>query len=269
MRLKANVFKWSLKLRLWILGGLICVVGILAFFSSQIGHETVDWVKNKIAVIHDKAQLNVQQIEVAWEKEFHYTSKADIEKAIDLKQGEAMSDVNLTAIRERIEKLPWIRACIVERYLPNNLKVFIIEKNPIAIWQNNKKYHPLDEFAEPIATSKKMPSDLLLVVGDEAPAHLLNLLAALTTVPEIHQYVRSAVWVGKRRWNLKLFDAEKGVEVLLPEGEELLTALKRLEATDKKERLIKRKIKSIDMRQQDKIILRPIEVKKADKDKKK
>ena len=269
MRLKANIFKWSLKVRLWVLGGLLCVVGILAFFSSQIGHETVDWVQAKAALVHDKAQLNVRQIEVAWEKEFHYTTRADIEKAVDLKQGVSMSHVDLTAIRERIEQLPWIRSCIVERYLPNYLRIFIVEKNPIAIWQNNKKYHPLDEFAEPIETSKKMPSDLLLVVGEDAPAHLLNLLAALSTVPEIHQYVRSAVWVGKRRWNLKLFDAEKGVEVLLPEGDELLMALKRLEATDKKERLIKRKIRAIDMRQQDKIILRPIESKKADKEKKK
>ena len=259
-----------MKVRLWILAGLCIFVGCLAFVSSKMGHDTGVWIKNVGTMVQDKAHFRVRQITILWQPEIHYTTREDIEKAISVIQGMPMTDVDLGVIRERVEQLPWVRSCIVERYLPGELSIHIQEKIPIAIWQNNKKYHPLDELAEPIQTDKKMPSDLLLVVGEKAPEHLLSLLGALEQVPEIYQYVRSAIWVGDRRWNLKLFNAEAGLEVLLPEGEEMIAALKRLDVADKKEKLIKRKIKAIDIRQKDKIILRPLdETKKTIKGKKK
>ena len=270
MRLKANIFKWSMKVRLKILGILLGVVCVLAFISSGIGHATIDWVKGGLFSVENKAQLRVAQISILWAQKTHYTSRADIEQAIGLIQGDSIFNVGLDTIQQRVEKLPWVRACVVERYLPDTLQIFIQEKVPIAIWQNNMKYHPLDELAQTIETSKKMPSDLLLVVGSQAPEGLLELLQNLEQVPEIYQYVRAAVRIGNRRWNLKLFDVEKGVEVILPEDEDLLFALQRLAAAEQKEKLLKRKVRAIDMRQKDKIILKPIsDTKKQMKGKKK
>lgn len=270
MRLKANVFKWSMHTRLKILGVLAGVICILAFISSGVGHATIDWIKGVLFSVEDKAQLHVAQVNVLWAQGTHYTTKTDVEQAIGLVQGDSILSADLNTIQQRIEKLPWVRTCIVERYLPDTLQVFIQEKVPIAIWQNNKQYHPLDELAQPIQTSKKMPSDLLLVVGAQAPEGLLELLKNLEKVPEIYQYVRAAVRIGNRRWNLKLFDVEKGVEVILPEDEDLLSALMRLANAEQKEKILKRRVRSIDVRQKDKIILKPInETKKQVKGKKK
>ena len=257
MRLKLNCFKWPLKIRLCIAGGLWVIIMIIAFFCSSIGHQLVDWSKNKADIAAQKADYRLKQIEVNWQEDIHYTKTEDILKTINLKQGESMSAVHLSELKEKLETLPWIRSAIIERYWPNTLKITITEKMPLALWQNNHKYHPLDERAEVINTSNQLPADLLLVVGPDAPKNLISLVQDLEQVPNIYQYVRAAVRVGERRWNLKLFDAEKGLEVLLPETD-VLGALKRLDEHNKKEKLIKRQIAAIDLRTNDKVILKPI-----------
>jgi len=250
-----------MRARLKILGGLLCVIGILTFISSDIGHATLDWSKSMIDVVGDKANLRVNQVNFS---RLQYTTEADIKEALQVSKGDPILQVDLDAIRQRIEQLPWVRSCVVERYLPDEIYILIQEKVPMAIWQNNKVYHPLDELAQPIQTSKKMPSDLLLVVGENAPESLLTLLENLEKVPDLYQYVRAAVRIGNRRWNLRLFNVENGVEINLPEDENMLSALERLVAADQKEKLLKRKVRAIDMRQKDKIILKPL-----DKDNKK
>ncbi|MBP5344490.1 MAG: FtsQ-type POTRA domain-containing protein [Alphaproteobacteria bacterium] len=270
MHLKTNIFKWSLKTRLKFLGVLAVVISLLAFMSSDAGRATMHWMKDVGDTVESKAQLRVAQINILWAQEAHYTSGADIEQAIGLTQGDSIFHIDLDVIRQRIEQLPWVRTCVVERYLPDTLYISIQEKVPTAIWQNNKKYHPLDELAQPIQTGKKMPSDLLLVVGSQAPEKLLELLQNLEQTPDIYQYVRAAVRIGNRRWDLKLFDVEKGVKVMLPEDEDVLSALQRLSKAEREEKILKRKVSAIDMRQKDKIILKPIEeMKKQVKGKKK
>lgn len=257
MRLKLNCLKWPLKTRLWIGGVLWTIILVIAFFCSTTGHHLIDWTKGKVDVAFQKADYRLKQIEVNWKDDIHYTKTEDILKTIDLSQGDNMSSVHLDQLQEKLEKLPWIRSVIIERYWPNVLKITITEKMPLALWQHNHKYHPLDERAEIINTTNQLPADLLLVVGPDAPQNLIPLIQNLEQVPDIYQYVRAAVRVGERRWNLKLFNAEKGLEVLLPETN-ILGALQRLNEHNKKEKLIKRQIAAIDLRTKDKVILKPI-----------
>ncbi len=257
MRLNWNVLNWSFKARAWVAGGVWLAVAFIAFFCSDIGKQTVRWTQETWQVATDKADRRLKQVEVNWQNETHYTKTETILSAIQVAQGEFMSNINLTKVRDNLEKLPWVRSAVVERFWPNTLRLTIEEKMPLALWQNNRKYHPLDERAEVINTSTQLPADLLLVVGKDAPKHLISLIRNLEEVPEIYQYVRAAVRVGERRWNLKLYDAEKGLEILLPETN-VAGALARLDAHNKSEKLIKRQVAAIDLRTKDKVILKPI-----------
>ena len=257
MRLNYNYFKWPLKVHTIIAGALWLFIGIVAFFYSIPGQHLVAWTDHTWQLAAQKTGRHLKQVEVNWLTPSHYTKTEEILKIIQVKQGDAMANVDLNKIQEKIEKLPWVRTAIVERYWPNALKITIEEKLPLALWQNNRRYHPLDDQAQIIDTTRQLPADLLLVVGPDAPKHLIALIKNLEQVPEIYQYVRAAVRVGERRWNLKLFDAEKGLEVLLPETN-ILTALKRLDDHNKKEKLIKRKVAAIDLRTKDKVILKPL-----------
>lgn len=269
MRLNYNYFKWSFKLRSLIAGGIWLFIFIIAFFCSETGHQFTNWTKKTFEIATLKAERTLKQVEINWVKDTHYTKTEEILKVIEVAQGTEMSKIQLDELHQKIEKLPWVKYAIVERYWPNILKITIDEKMPLALWQNNRKYHPLDEQAEIINTTKQLPADLLLVVGPDAPKHLIPLIQDLEQVPDVYQYVRAAVRVGDRRWNLKLFNAETGLEILLPESN-VLEALQRLDNHNKKDKLIKRQLVAIDLRTKDKVILKPIpDVKTKPKDTKK
>ena len=266
MRLKQLAIKLTLKTRLILTGVVWLVVAGVAFFCSTTGKNFSEWSRRTWQEVVQKSGRSLQQIEVVWQTPNHYTRTDEILKKIGLSQGEAMSQIDLTNIAAQIESLPWVRSVIVERYWPNKLKMTIEEKTPWALWQHNRQYHPLDEEAKIIETTKQLPADLLLVVGADAPEHLILLIHDLEQVPDIYQYVRAAVRINERRWNLKLFDAEKGLEVLLPETG-VLDALQRLDAHNKKEKLIRRQLAAIDLRTKDKVVLKPVEQKASDKKK--
>lgn len=264
MRLKIHIFKLTLKARAWLACVLWLFVGVLTFFYSEMGQSFSSWTQHVWQMAEQKSGRSLRQIEVVWQTPAHYTKTEEILKTVGVVQGAPMASIDLDDIQQKIEKLPWIRTVIVERYWPATIKMTIEEKVPLALWQNNREYHPLDEHAEVIDTTKQLPADLLLVVGPDAPKHLIGLIRDLEQVPDIYQYVRAAVRINERRWNLKLFNAEKGVDVLLPETG-ILDALHRLEDHNKKEKLIKRQVEAIDLRAKDKVILKPIETAVAQK----
>lgn len=258
MRLKGRTLKLSLKTRAWILVGVWVCVGIVAFFCSTTGKNFSAWTRQTWQMAAQKSGRSLQPIKIDWESETHYTREDEVRKTIGLNPGTDMSTIDLKQIKQKVEKLPLVRECVVERYWPDTIRLTIKEKLLIAIWQNNRQYHPLDEYAEVINTTKQLPADLLLVVGPDAPQHLIRLIRDLEQVPDIYQYVRSAVRINERRWDLKLFDAEKGLNVVLPETG-VLDALKRLDEHNKKEKLIKRQLALVDLRTKGKVVYRPIE----------
>src|SRR5690606_8111821 len=63
----------------------------------------------------------------------------DILKAIKVKNNTPLFAVDLLAAKNNIEKNPWIKACAVERQLPDTIYISILERKPIAVWQINKR----------------------------------------------------------------------------------------------------------------------------------
>jgi cell division protein FtsQ len=64
--------------------------------------------------------------------------------------------------------------------------------------------------------------------------------------------VRSAVWVGGRRWNLRLDD---GIDIRLPE-ENAQSAWTRLATLERDQRVLSRDIIAIDLRIRDRLVVR-------------
>ena len=122
----------------------------------------------------------------------------------------------------------------------------------------------LDEEGKTINDKQYLSEDLILIVGRDAPEHVVALLSALDQFPDIGTRVRSAKRIENRRWNLRLMDAEKGLEILLPQTD-IVQALARLDRQNKKDKILKKDIESIDMRLNDRIIVHP---RKTIKDKK-
>jgi cell division protein FtsQ len=90
---------------------------------------------------------------------------------------------------------------------------------------------------------------LPLVVGKGAQTHAKEFLALLAGYPQVKSVTKAAIFVGERRWNLRLKD---GLDIRLPE-DEVGNALAELSRLDKEDRLFSRDIVAVDMRLPDRL----------------
>lgn len=173
------------------------------------------------------------------------TSMDDINKALGIAQGEPIFQLSLAEMRERLEKIESVHVAAVERSLPGTLYVRIVEREPVALWQHQGKIALVDDQGVVMNGIDSAPyRQLPLIVGDNAPAHITELMTILAASPDLTQRFAAAVYVGERRWNIRL---NGDVEVKLPETN-AIDAWKKLAELETKQKLLDRDIKVIDLR---------------------
>jgi len=171
-----------------------------------------------------------------------------------LRHGAPILDISLTKIQDKLEKLPQIRNVTVTRQLPDKMHIHIAERYPVALWQKGEELHLIDDEGVLMGAGDAIKHNHLpLLVGEDAPKHLQPLMALLESAPAIKEQFDSAVFVGKRRWNLWLTN---GIEIKLPE-EHSETALAQLETLHQAHPLKGSDINSIDLRIPERMFIRP------------
>lgn len=176
------------------------------------------------------------------------------EQALD-QDSRAMPLVDLALVRERLLQHPWVKDARVSRQLPNTLRIFIVEREPAAIWQNHGQLMLVDPSGVPLepVSPEAMPN-LPLLIGDGANAQEPARRKLLEAAPALRPLVKAATWIGNRRWDLT-FDT--GERLQLPEGEaESTAALKKFAELDTAQRLLGRGHLGFDMRDPEKLVVR-------------
>jgi len=155
--------------------------------------------------------------------------------------------------RDKLKADPWIADATVQKLYPGRLQIDITERKPFAPWQENGRVSVIAEdgtVLEPYVARRFV--SLPLVVGKGAETRARDFLNLLAQYPQVRTQVKAIVYVGERRWNLRLAD---GVDVRLPEfGVE--QALATLTKMDKEAGLFSRDITAIDMRLPDRLTVR-------------
>jgi len=170
----------------------------------------------------------------------------DILKAIKVKNNTPLFAVDLLAAKNNIEKNPWVKACAVERQLPDTIYISILERKPIAVWQINKKLFLIDAEGTKISDQGlEKFSSLIHVVGPEANIYAAQLIRYIENAsPELLKKVESATRHGNRRWNINL---EEDITVKLPE-QNMKGAIQYLAKLHSNNMLFNQKYKTIDLR---------------------
>jgi cell division protein FtsQ len=138
------------------------------------------------------------------------------------------------------------------------------ERQPIAIWQHKGEFALIDHTGEVIMRHGLARfSDLIVVVGKEAPKRASSLLHMLSAAPELIPFVKAAQWVGERRWNLRL---KGGIDVRLPEAD-AAAAWQRLADYERAHRVLERDVQVLDLRIPDRLIVRKTPRPESDKKK--
>ncbi|MED5301413.1 MAG: FtsQ-type POTRA domain-containing protein, partial [Pseudomonadota bacterium] len=66
------------------------------------------------------------------------TKKSALLQALQVSEGDNILAINMTKMRDRINKLPWVKSARVERHFPNKISLTLVERTPMARWQTNR-----------------------------------------------------------------------------------------------------------------------------------
>jgi cell division protein FtsQ len=156
------------------------------------------------------------------------------------------------AVRDKLKANPWIGEATVLKLYPGRLQIDIVERSAFALWQQDGHLSVIaDDGAvlEPYVTRRF--TSLPLVVGKGAETRARDFLALLDRYPQVSAVTKAVIFVGERRWNLRLKD---GLDVRLPEND-VGNALAALSKIDKEDKLFSRDIIAVDMRLSDRLIV--------------
>jgi cell division protein FtsQ len=158
--------------------------------------------------------------------------------------------LDAAAVRDKLKANPWIADATVLKLYPGELQIDISERSAFALWQQDGRLSVIaDDGAvlEPYLSRRFI--SLPLVVGKGAETRARDFLALLARYPQVRSVTKAAIFVGERRWNLRLKD---GLDVRLPEND-VGNALAALSKLDKEDKLFSRDIVAIDLRLPDRL----------------
>ncbi len=158
--------------------------------------------------------------------------------------------LDAATVRDKLKTNPWIGEATVQKFYPGQLQIDIVERSAFALWQQGGRLSVISDdgaVLEPYLSRGFI--SLPLVVGKGAETHAKDFLALLARYPVVRAATKAAVYVGERRWNLRLKD---GLDIRLPEND-VGNALASLSKLDREDRLFSRDIVAVDMRLPDRL----------------
>jgi cell division protein FtsQ len=111
-----------------------------------------------------KAEQYVPITSIIIEGEMPYTTKKEVYKALEYVKLSNFFTVDVNQVRQQIAKLPWVYSVAVRKQWPEQLKLYIVDQKPVALWNGdfvlnqegkafqadtNRIQHPLPKFFGP------------------------------------------------------------------------------------------------------------------------
>ena len=235
--------------RVAVITSVLATLGVCGFLASS--HDAaVDLRARAMAKVQETGValgFSVNEILVMGRKEI---SEDELLSHLGIRAGTPIFAVDLEASQHLLHQITWIEEVRVSRRLPDKIIVTLKEREPAALWQYKKKISLIDSKGVAIRDHDlDAYSQLPLVVGEDAPSHVNELVRLMTAEPALADMMTSAIRVGKRRWDLRL---KNGITIRLPENNVEL-ALSRLIKSAREDGLLDKDIAVIDLRLPEKL----------------
>lgn len=238
---------------------LVVGLGVLVIavpFGLRGAEGLAHWFRDATARLSADAGFRVARIEV---NGVTPAGRDAVEQALGVRPGMPILGVSPEAAAARVTALGTVRSAVVERLLPDTLVVTVIERKPLAIWQQPDGTFALIGTTGAVLTdrdaaaARREDPGLKLLVGAGAPDHAQDLLDLLAKFPLVDSRVVAAERIDHLRWNLILRD-HTVVELPDAHPERALAVLMQAE---RKVRLLERPVRKIDLRLADRLVVRP------------
>ncbi len=150
---------WRIKtgLGLRMLGTVLLLVG---------GVVLLGWC---LALLKDPATLPISKIRV--QGAFVHLDESMLHRAVVEMENQGFFSVDIDAVKQRVEQLPWVAQVSVRRIWPDTLGIEVVEQKALARWASGGLVNDTGRSFSPVADS--YPSNLPLFSGPE------NMLAVM------------------------------------------------------------------------------------------
>lgn len=224
--------------------GLVWTVAVMAGIPTLASEQA--------ALIASDAGFKVSHLEV---RGVNRMNEQRIYERVLGQNDRAMTTLDLAALRDELNQLPWVKDARVSRKLPDTLVIDIVERNPHAVLRKPDRMVLIDDTGVELETVKPGKAKGMLVLsGLGVGQRVQDLTRLLDAAPALKPQVSEAEWVGNRRWNLTF---KTGQVLALPEGDEKSAgALLSFARMDGVNRLLGGKVAAFDMRAPDRVYMR-------------
>jgi len=255
-----NIKRWALlrKLRTlmqrsykltFLFFAVVSTVLFIIFDSEDKENEELTGVSGYFYKLSADAGMKLELVTFKGDK---YIGQAELVEDLGLFDGVPILALDLDKLRDKIKTRNWVKDAQIHRELPSKLEISILERTPIAIWQNKQKLHLIDD--EGVVLTELDSADGLpfpLIVGEGANKKAKEIFAELAKEKLLYNRVDAAIMVNERRWNITFMN---GISVMMPE-ENFEEAWKKLARLQMEKRVLDRDIESIDLRMPDRVYI--------------
>lgn len=106
------------------------ILGVIFFMMVVVGLAVLSWFITQ----HFIGQESSPVTSVVISGEMPYSKRTDIMKAVDTIDLGNFFQVDVNEVQSKILFLPWVSSVAVRKKWPNELKIYVVDQNPVALW---------------------------------------------------------------------------------------------------------------------------------------
>ena len=192
---------------------VILLIFLLSPYLISKSNDFVNWSKyNFFNKLFKDNGFIIKNIEITGIK---HLNEKDVIKIVKSFNNTNIFSVNIKKIHKEISKNTWVEETSIQMVYPDTIKIFLKEKEPIAIWQNKYGNNLITKNGE-IILEKKLKSfknNLPIVIGKNAHKHISPILKILNVHKNFAKNIWSLTFVNERRWDIHF---NQGLTIRLP-----------------------------------------------------
>ena len=194
----------------------ILVVLLIFLITPYLISKSNDYINWSKFDFFDKVFMNngfiIKNIEISGIK---HLNKNHVIKIIRSFDDTNIFNINIQKIHKEISKNTWVKETSIKMIYPDTIKIFLKEKEPIAIWQNNYGNNLITKNGEIILEKKlnNFKNYLPIIIGNNAHKNISSILKILNIHENFAKNIWSLTFVNERRWDIHF---NQGLTIRLP-----------------------------------------------------
>ena len=234
--------KKNMKVIYWSILLFILVSSNLYFF----GKSNKNYLINQLKPLDQFLVNNGFKIKNILISGTHNLSQDYLRNIINTQNHINILNVNLHTIYNKIIQNSWVEEIYVERILPDTIKIKVLEKKPIAIWQNHKGNKLITINGDVIshANVNKFKNSFPIIKGEKSKENISTILKILDTNKNFAKNIWSLTFINQRRWDLHF---NQGLIVRLP-SQDVIKAWQKIIKLQTNYNILNLRLTEIDLR---------------------